>query len=301
MLTNVISPLHESISYETLWNLPDISFKRIADLFRGTCALPSQVLEEQTSHNLFLEDLREEIAEFFVDIAGGVGISIHGDFDYPRRLRDATNPIELFYYFGDIGLTTTRCVSIVGAREASQDGKARAERLAKLLVEAGFTIVSGLAKGIDTAAMTAAIDAGGQTIGVIGTPLTETYPKENTKLQADIAERHLLVSQVPFYRYQRQHWKSKSLYFPERNATMAAISEATVIVEASDTSGTLTQARACMQQGRKLFILNSCFENKSITWPTTYEKRGAIRVRTIEDILGVLGTVDDTTKPVEED
>ena len=151
----------------------------------------------------------------------------------------------------------------------------RADRLSREVVEAGFTIVSGLAAGIDTAAHRASLATKkGHTIGVIGTPLNEVYPKENLDLQECVAADHLLISQVPFYRYAHQPFKTKSYYFPERNETMAALSEATIIVEASDTSGSLTQARAALQQGRKLFILNSCFENRPITWPTTFAARG---------------------------
>ena len=89
---------------------------------------------------------------------------------------------------------------------------------------------------------------------------------------------------MPFFKYSNQPFPTKKFYFPERNAVMAAVSDATVIVEASETSGTLTQARACMEMGRKLFILKSCFES-GLKWPRSYEERGAIRVNTIDDIL----------------
>lgn len=159
----------------------------------------------------------------------------------------------------------------------------------RALVERGFTVVSGLATGIDTAAHTAAIEAKGHTIAVIGTPIGIHYPKENQALQRKIAEQHLLISQVPVLRYASQYVPQNKLFFPERNVTMSALTEGTVIVEASDTSGTLTQARAALQQGRKLFILDSCFKRDGITWPASFEKRGAICVRDLADILGVLG------------
>ncbi len=136
--------------------------------------------------------------------------------------------------------------------------------------------------------MQSTLDAGGRTVGVIGTPLNKSYPKENATLQQQVADEHLLISQVPFYRYENAHWKTRRYYFPQRNETMAALSSATVIVEAGETSGSLTQARACLQQGRKLFILNSCFE-AGLKWPQTYESRGAIRVREVDDILEALG------------
>jgi DNA processing protein len=153
------------------------------------------------------------------------------------------------------------------------------------LAEYDFTLVSGLAEGVDTIALETAIRNNMNVIGVIGTPIDEYYPKKNINLQEKIAKENLLISQVPFYKYYIQPFQTKHIYFAERDVTMSALSSATIIVEASDTSGTLYQARACMEQNRPLFILNSCFENTSITWPSKYEKKGAIRVKDINDII----------------
>lgn len=170
------------------------------------------------------------------------------------------------------------------------DGIERTKRLTRYLVEDNFTIVSGLAKGVDTLAHRTAIECGGNTIAVIGTPLNEHYPKENEKLQRQIAQKHLLISQVPVLRYSMQDYRINRAFFPERNKTMSALTEATIIIEASDTSGTLIQARAAFYQGRKLFILDSCFRNTQLSWPSHFEKMGAIRVREYEDIRKVLVT-----------
>ena len=224
----------------------------------------------------------------------GFLVSVHGDFQYPKRLREAKYPIELFYYKGDLGLLDSPCVSVVGARKCTEEGIKRTKRLVKGLVENKYTIVSGLASGIDTVAMEATITSKGNTIGVIGTPIDEYYPKENKLLQDEVSSKNLLMSQVPFYRYYKEPFLSKKRYFPERNVTMSALSFATIIVEASDTSGTLAQAKACLDQRRKLFILNSCFENPNISWPRKYEELGAIRVHDLDDILNVLN--NSTTK-----
>ena len=158
------------------------------------------------------------------------------------------------------------------------------------MVKRKLTVVSGLAAGIDTAAHTAAIaEPGGRTIAVIGTPLGTYYPRENRDLQDKIARDFLLITQVPILRYQQQAVPQNRLFFPERNITMSALTEATVIVEAGETSGTLTQARAALYQGRKLFILNSCFEREDLTWPARFAERGAIRVRDADDIWKALG------------
>jgi len=216
------------------------------------------------------------------------GVRINKAGDYPAKLRDAKHPIELLYYQGIWELTEMRGLAVVGSRKPSDEGVRRAARLAKELVARDFAVVSGLAAGIDKAAHTAALDAGGRTIAVIGTPLGESYPKENAELQAHIAKEQLLVSQVPVLRYKTQPFKTKRFYFPERNATMSALTEGTIIVEAGETSGTLTQARAALYQGRKLFILDNCFKNPEITWPARFEKEGAIRVRDPEDIWKAL-------------
>lgn len=96
------------------------------------------------------------------------------------------------------------------------------------------------------------------------------------------------MNQVPIWRYSTQDYRSNRLFFPERNATMSALRQATVIVEASDTSGRLAQARAALQQGRKLFILDNCFRNPKLTWPARFEAQGAVRVTGIDDIRAAL-------------
>jgi DNA processing protein len=288
-LINTINPLEEVLAYETLWALDGMSEAKMTALFRDQDDLPSQVLEKLHPQALMPDEkitqLRENVSELIQKKLGLFSVCINGDFQYPVDLRKAKHPIELFYYQGNLDLLNLKSISIVGAREVTESGRARADRLAKELGREGYVIVSGLAKGVDTAALTSAIKNGFKTIAVIGTPLDKYYPKENVELQNLIKKDHLLISQVPFYRYENEPFNSHKHYFPRRNATMAAISEATVIVEASDTSGTLTQARACIQQGKKLFILDSCFKNKNITWPEHYQKLGAIRVSSTEEIL----------------
>jgi len=285
LIQHAISPMIEIGAYEALWDTKGMSFKKLAELF-------------QKSPNTTPSDhVPAEVAQDYVDKVqslwkkhnmGGIGVRVHGAAEYPHALRDAKHPVELVYFQGWWDLVNTRSVAIVGSRNASPEGVRRAKKLGYLLAKADITIVSGLARGIDQAAHAGALKAGGRIIGVIGTPLTESYPAENRALQKLIAEEHLLVSQVPFFRYSNQGPNINRMFFPERNKVMSALTSATIIVEAGQTSGTLIQARAALEQNRKLFILQSCFENKSITWPANYEKKGAIRVKDIEDILGHL-------------
>jgi DNA processing protein len=206
----------------------------------------------------------------------------------PRQLEifktGAKEPDDLkLFYSGDIGLASRPCVSIVGTREATPDGRARASRLSCELVRGGVVIVSGLAKGIDTAAHRSAIENGGRTIAVIGTPLSKATPSENAPLQQMIWREHLLISPFP---------EGRPVYrtnFPQRNRVMAALSDATVIIEATDTSGTLHQAAECQRLGRWLFILRTVAENPSIKWPKRFlgVKKTAVLDRT-EQIFDVL-------------
>jgi DNA processing protein len=281
-----ISPLRELGAYEELWLQKGATFKTIADKFAmDPTAVPSDFVPPAIAD----ARAREVVRKLSKAGVSRFGVRIHHAGNYPQKLRDAKHPVEMLYFQGTWELTETPSVAVVGSRKPTEDGRRRAARIARELVEKGFTIVSGLATGIDTAAHTAAIEAGGHTIAVIGTPIGVNYPKENDALQRRIASEFLLISQVPVLRYANQQVPQNKLFFPERNITMSALTDATIIVEASDTSGTLTQARAALQQRRKLFILDSCFARDDISWPATYEARGAIRVKEPSDIWEALG------------
>ncbi|MFT4119742.1 DNA-processing protein DprA [Bradyrhizobium sp.] len=173
---------------------------------------------------------------------------------------------QILHYAGDLSLLTRPCVSIVGTREVSEAGKKATDWLARKLSGQGVVIVSGLAYGVDTVAHSSTIDAGGSTVAVIATPLDKATPSENAELQTAIYERHLLISQ--FAPGERTHKSS----FPLRNRLMATISDATVVMEASDTSGTLHQAAECTRLGRWLFISKAVVDNPRLTWPHRFLK-----------------------------
>lgn len=168
---------------------------------------------------------------------------------------------ETLYIRGDEQLMHgTRRVSIVGSRKPSPEGAKRAKRLARLLVEQNTVIVSGLAEGIDSIAHRTAIDCGGRTIAVIGTPLERCYPAKNAPLQEEIAQHHLLVSQFA------PGTKTFPSHFPERNRVMALLSHATVIVEASEKSGTRHQGWEAIRLGRPLYIAQSLIDAQLAPW-----------------------------------
>lgn len=281
-----ISPTLELGAYEHLWAQSGATFRSIAERFRREHgSLPSDLVsrdEAEKTASRALSLLREHGV-------GRFGLTIHQTPEYPAGLRDARHPLELLYHLGWWNLVETPSVAVVGTREPSEEGREDARLLVTTLVRNGWTVVSGLAAGIDTVAHTTALDLGGRTIAVLGTPLCETYPKSNRELQKRIAEEHLLISQVPVIRYHQQIWSHNRLFFPERNVTMSALTRATIIVEASETSGTLVQARAALQQGRKLFILDRCFRDSSLKWPRTFAEQGAIRVADFRQIREALG------------
>lgn len=275
-----ISPLTEMGAYEALWDKPDTTFKKLSEKFAGRPdAVPSDFVSP-TKAREYADFVQRRFREAEVT---RFGVRVHGAGDYPQKLRDAAHPVELLYYQGWWDLAESRSVAVVGTRKPTSEGVVRTRKLVKALVKDDFTIISGLATGVDTVAHETAIAEGGRTIAVIGTPLSHSYPRENAELQRKIADDFLLISQVPVKRYERQDYRRNRMFFPERNITMSALTEATIIVEAGETSGTLIQARAALHQGRKLFILDSCFR-KGLAWPQKFAEKGAIRVVDYDDI-----------------
>lgn len=184
---------------------------------------------------------------------------------------------------GDTALIQKRAISIVGTRDVSSNGAARARRLARELSDEGIVVFSGLAKGVDTEALRSAIESGGRVVAVIGTPVDKAYPAENKHLQEVIYREHLLVSQ--FHSGQRVF----PSHFPERNKLMAALSDATVIIEAGETSGTLHQAAECVRLGRWLFIAQAVMDDSALSWPKRfYEYEKFVVLRHTSDILSAV-------------
>lgn len=170
-------------------------------------------------------------------------------------------------------------VSIVGTRHPSVDGLEAASRISSSLAGRKAIIVSGLAEGIDTAAHRAAIEVGGKTIAVLGTPLSHSYPAKNSDLQRLIMTEHLAISQFPEGRpVQRKN-------FVLRNRTMALISDATVIVESREAGGSLHQGWEAIRLGRPLFIRQPVLSDPKLDWPREMANYGAIAFEEPDDIL----------------
>ncbi len=279
-----LDPELEMGAYEELWTNERQSFKALASLL-SDCSLPSSHVPSAAAQ-LRKDEALEVLRSRNID---DVQFAVDGMQGFPQGLRDAEPPVHFLYCRGNMHLLQhPHRVAVVGSRQASRDGIARAHSLAKCLVADNIAVVSGLARGIDTAAHSAAIRCGGKTIAVTGTPITESYPPENHALQDEIARKHLLVSQVPVLRYLQRPARDNRFFFAARNAAMSALSQASVVVEAAERSGTLVHARAVLAQKRKLFILESCF-GRGQQWPERFLDKGAIRVAEYAQIRQHLG------------
>lgn len=267
-------------AYEALWLEPGATFKTVAERIAATpggtaLELVDRAVAEQSS-----QTIRERFAAAKLDVK----TRFYGAPGYPEKLKDAKHPLRAFYFRGDWDLLSKPSVAVVGARQLTKEGAARTRRLVRGLVEDGFTIVSGMAAGTDTVAHTTALKMGGRTIAVLGTAIDAIYPRENAALQDEIASRFLVISQVPTLLYAARDWRYNRRFFPQRNITMCALTDASIIAAIGDSNGTFIQSKAALDQGRPLFLLNNCFSKAGVTWPEAFAKRGAIRAFDYEDI-----------------
>jgi DNA processing protein len=189
----------------------------------------------------------------------------------------------VLWYQGDVNLLASRMASIVGTRQPSEEGIRRAKKLTNVLVQQKFTVVSGLAAGVDAAAHKQALAAGGKTIAVMGTPIDECYPAEHHELKQSIAENGLVLSQFP------AGSKIFPSNFPQRNILMAALSSVTFVVEADAKSGTRHQVNAAIRIGRCVGFLASLVD-RNIPWVTEALDSGSgFIVENTGDVIHLLG------------
>jgi DNA processing protein len=207
------------------------------------------------------------------------------DTDYPEPLRRISDPPPVLFVRGSFSAADSPAVAIVGTRRVSAYGRAVAERLAADLAAAGVTVVSGLAKGVDTVAHRAALDAGGRTIAVLGNGLDQVYPPENAGLAKRMVEpdRGAVVTEfapgVP----------PDAVNFPRRNRIISGLSKAIVVVEAGQKSGALITADFALEQGRDVLAVPGSILSAGSIGSNTLLKEGATLVTGVEDILDAIG------------
>jgi DNA processing protein len=280
---------HEIVAITALIRARTLPITRLAPVIEhvGSAVRLVQLREEDrlftppdVTHDLVGVVSQEQIRRAARDVASWLSqpYQIYSvlDPEYPEALLAIFNRPPLLFELGRWEPPASlRAIAVVGTRKPSAEGRRRAQRLTEALVEANFTILSGLAAGIDTAAHTAALEAGGATSAVMGTGLNRRFPAENTAL-ADriVAAGGALLSQ--FFPAQ----PPTSWTFPMRNVVMSGLSLATVVIEAAETSGARLQARVALQHGRTVFLLRSLVESHE--WARRYVTEGAYGTRAIE-------------------
>ncbi len=203
--------------------------------------------------------------------AGAQLISLH-DRRYPQHLREIFDPPLVFFAIGDVELMKSHAIAVVGTRRPTPYGMAAAERLSGDLAKSGLTIISGMARGIDTAAHQAALHAGGKTIAVLGCGVDVLYPANNRKLYDDIARTGLLVSEFPMGA------PAFPQNFPIRNRIVSGLALGVLIVEGAQHSGSAITAKLAMDQGREVFAIPGNITSKMSWGPNLLIKDGGAKL-----------------------
>jgi DNA processing protein len=214
-----------------------------------------------------------------------------GDPAYPRSLLETADPPLLLYVSGRVELLACESIAIVGSRSATRQGLDNARSFAAQLSHAGFTIVSGLALGIDAAAHEGGLEGAGSTVAVVGTGLDSAYPTRNRTLAGRLAEQGLLVSEYSLGTPPLQ------AHFPQRNRIIASLARATLVVEAAPQSGSLITARLANEAGRDVFAIPGSIHSPQSRGCHALIKQGAKLVESVADILEELRPGAATSMP----
>jgi DNA processing protein len=213
----------------------------------------------------------------------GLSLLTEDDESYPRLLREIYDPPTLLFIRGELAAADSLAIAIVGTRHATTYGVRQAERLAAGLARAGFTIISGLARGIDAAAHRGALATGGRTIAILGCGLLNIYPPEHADLATQIQARGVLLSEAP------PRSQPHSGMFPQRNRIITGMSLGVVVVEAAQRSGAMISAGHAMEQGREVFAMPGPVDSRTSRGCHQLIREGAKLVETVDDVLQELG------------
>ena len=262
--------------------LPDLS-----SLFRlSLTELESLNFPAPAAQFLFTGKARTEAERELVRVAEQKGaILTYDEQDYPEQLKEIFDPPPVLWVLGDVKQLTRPAIAIVGTRHPTPYGTGMAEILARDLASRGMVILSGMARGIDTAAHKGALAAGGSTVAVWGTGVDVIYPKENKSLAENI-----LVSGGTIVSEYRLGTFPAPQNFPKRNRILSGISIGVLVVEAGENSGTRVTARCALEQNRDVYAVPGNVTTKNAWGPNTLIKQGAKLVATWEDVWQELPT-----------
>jgi len=261
-----------------------VTFRELLEHFPNAVealeALPSLAARGGRKSALRIPSRAEAEREIAATEALGARLIVYGEPDFPLRLAAIDPPPPVISVLGAVHLAERKAVAIVGSRNASAAGAKLAVTIARDLGQAGFTIISGLARGIDAAAHRASLDTG--TIGVLAGGLDIVYPEENRTLQQQIGERGALISEMP------PGTRPQARHFPRRNRLISGLSLAVVVVEAAMRSGSLITARFALEQGRDVFAVPGSPLDPRARGSNGLIKDGAALVETADDIVAAL-------------
>jgi DNA processing protein len=278
-------------------------YKRLIDRFHS----PDSALEASYDDLVTIDGLSGRLAQAIktcriprtvqneLDLAlkKNVRIVTLNDSNYPSLLREIPDPPPYLYVYGALA-QTPNAIAMVGSRNATDYGLTTTKRLSRDLAAMGIPIVSGMAKGIDTAAHEGALMAKGKTLAVLGSGLGKIYPPENERLYHRIMEAGAVISEFPFYAEPDAH------HFPMRNRIISGLSLGTVIVEATLRSGSLITARLAAEQNREVFAVPGSIHSFKSTGTHTLIKQGAKLVEHAQDILEELQLQTDSRPETNE-
>lgn len=280
----------EQVEWLTLSMIPGVGtakFIRLLARFHS----PGEVLRASVTEvaDVVGEELAVRISQYkdVVDISGqeramkrwGAQLVTLEDASYPSRLAEIYDPPLTLFIRGTLTEGDERSIAIVGTRKPSSYGLQLAEEFAEQLAARGFTIISGLASGIDTAAHRGALRAKGRTIAVLGNGVDIVFPPENRALMDEIIQNGCVLSQFPM------GMKPRAEYFPYRNRIISGLSLGTLVIEAPARSGALITAQLAAEQGREVFAVPGPVNNVNSVGPHRLIQEGAKLVQTVDDIL----------------
>ena len=291
------------ISYLALYSVPDIGPKRFVYLVKkfGSAkaildASPKELKDtedigERIAHNI-KNKVNWKLAEEQLKIAQKKDINILTFFDkeYPGNLKNIYDPPPIIFFKGQIKPQDKKAIAVVGARKSSSYGKLVAESLVGELASRGITIVSGLARGIDSISHQAALKVGTRTIAVFGSGLDIVYPPENKKLADKITGSGAVISEFFL------GTKPQGENFPKRNRVISGLCLGTVIIEAGPKSGALLTAQHALEQNREVFAVPGDIRSQASKGTNNLIKQGAKLVSSVEDILVEINELTDASK-----
>lgn len=276
------------VSLNMVLDIGSIRLKRLLEHFCAPEKILEASLEELTS--VFgigdkiaqrIKSLKPEDTERELQSAKKMGLKIlvQDDEEYPENLKNIIDPPIVLYVKGELRKEDNFSIGIVGPRRASFYGLNIAEQLSKQLTEKGFTVVSGMALGVDTYAHRGALKAGGRTIAVVGSGFNNLYPAQNIKLAEEISQNGAVVSEFPI------NTEPFPFNFPRRNRVISGLSLGVVVAEAARNSGALITADFALEQGREVFAVPGKVDSDTSFGPNELIKQGAKLVSCVDDIV----------------